>query len=323
MTELLGRRVPPTGVFASNINQAVGAIAGARIAGRSIPADVSLVGYDDDPLCDVPGGAADGDPDAAVRAGPGRRRRADRPGRRLAGPRDITVETAPELVVRESTAPPTVAMMTSAPPSWSRPRARSSWPTWSSTRPNATRCWCGCSRRASAAATSPSWTANGPPPLPIVLGHEGAGVIEAVGEGVDEPASASAWCSPSRRPAAAAGSASRVAPTCAPRRPTAWTRARCATARRDCTAATSACITSRLVSSFAEPRGRACQRRDPGDRPARTRPGVPARLRRDHRRDVCDAPRKRSPWRLGGGVRLRRRRPRGGAGSGADLGATR
>ena len=52
MQELLGRRVPPTGVFASNINQAVGAIAGARLAGRSIPGQVSLVGYDDDPLCD-------------------------------------------------------------------------------------------------------------------------------------------------------------------------------------------------------------------------------------------------------------------------------
>jgi LacI family transcriptional regulator len=47
-----GRRVPPTGVFASNINQAVGAIAG-RPPGRQVdPGQVSLVGYDDDPLCD-------------------------------------------------------------------------------------------------------------------------------------------------------------------------------------------------------------------------------------------------------------------------------
>ena len=33
-----------------------------------------------------------------------------------------------------------------------------------------------------------------PSPLPIVLGHEGAGVVEAVGEGVDESRSASRSC---------------------------------------------------------------------------------------------------------------------------------
>jgi len=105
MQELLGRRVPPTGVFASNINQAVGAMAGARLAGRSIPGQVSLVGYDDDPLCDcleVPltairmplselGRVA---VDALIDQVEG------------AAPRDIVVETAPELVVRGSTAPP-------------------------------------------------------------------------------------------------------------------------------------------------------------------------------------------------------------------------
>ena len=105
MQELLGRRTPPTGVFASNINQSVGAIAGARIAGRSIPGDVSLVGYDDDPLCEcleVPltairmplselGRVA---VDALIDQVKG------------AAPHDITVETAPELVVRGSTAPP-------------------------------------------------------------------------------------------------------------------------------------------------------------------------------------------------------------------------
>lgn len=105
MQELLGRRTPPTGVFASNINQAVGAMAGARLAGRSIPREVSLIGYDDDPLCDcleVPltairmplselGRVA---VDALIDQVEG------------AGPRDITVETAPELIVRGSTAPP-------------------------------------------------------------------------------------------------------------------------------------------------------------------------------------------------------------------------
>jgi LacI family transcriptional regulator len=108
MQELLERRTPPTGVFASNINQAVGAIAGARIAGRSIPAELSLVGYDDDPLCEcleVPltairmplselGRVA---VDALIDQVEG------------ATPRDITVETPPELVVRGSTAPPRAA----------------------------------------------------------------------------------------------------------------------------------------------------------------------------------------------------------------------
>ena len=107
MQELLSRRVPPTGVFASNINQAVGAMAGARLAGRSIPGQVSLVGYDDDPLCDcleVPltairmplselGRVA---VDALIDQVEG------------ADPRDIVVDTAPELVVRGSTAQPEV-----------------------------------------------------------------------------------------------------------------------------------------------------------------------------------------------------------------------
>ncbi len=105
MTELLGRRVPPTGVFASNINQAVGAIAGARIAGRSIPDDVSLIGYDDDPLCDCLSV-----PLTAIRMPLSELGRVavDALIDQVEGsqPHDITVETAPELVVRESTAPP-------------------------------------------------------------------------------------------------------------------------------------------------------------------------------------------------------------------------
>ena len=40
------------GVFVSNINQAVGAFAAVRGLGLGIPADVSVVGYDDDPLAD-------------------------------------------------------------------------------------------------------------------------------------------------------------------------------------------------------------------------------------------------------------------------------
>ncbi len=105
MQELLDRRTPPTGVFASNINQAVGAIAGARMTGISIPGQLSLIGYDDDPLCDcleVPltairmplselGRVA---VDALIDQVEG------------AAPRDITVQTPPELVLRGSTASP-------------------------------------------------------------------------------------------------------------------------------------------------------------------------------------------------------------------------
>jgi LacI family transcriptional regulator len=105
MRRLLARGSPPTGVFVSNINQAVGAMAGARAAGRRVPSEVSLVGYDDDPVgeyLEAPltviamplyelGSAAidslidqiEGDP-----------------------PHDVVIETAPRLVVRASTAPP-------------------------------------------------------------------------------------------------------------------------------------------------------------------------------------------------------------------------
>ena len=97
--------MPPTGVFASNINQAVGALAGARIAGRSSPTTCRWSATTTTPSCDyleVPltairmplselGRVA---VDALIDQVEGSQ------------PHDITVETAPELVVRESTAPP-------------------------------------------------------------------------------------------------------------------------------------------------------------------------------------------------------------------------
>jgi DNA-binding LacI/PurR family transcriptional regulator len=105
MTALLRRRRRPSAVFISNINQAVGAFTAARQLGRSVPGDVSMVGYDDDALADyldVPLttirmplwelGAV------AVNA------LIDQLGGK--GARDIVVETPPELVVRSSTAPP-------------------------------------------------------------------------------------------------------------------------------------------------------------------------------------------------------------------------
>ncbi len=50
MSELLAARPAPTAVFTSNINQAIGALAAAKAAGRHVPEDLSLVSYDDDPV---------------------------------------------------------------------------------------------------------------------------------------------------------------------------------------------------------------------------------------------------------------------------------
>jgi LacI family transcriptional regulator len=103
--ELLARSPRPTAVFSSNLNQAIGALSGARRLGLRVPADVALISYDDDPLAgflEVPlttirmplvelgmlavGALAD-QIDGAE-------------------PCDVEVATAPELVVRASTAPP-------------------------------------------------------------------------------------------------------------------------------------------------------------------------------------------------------------------------
>src|SRR5262249_41746012 len=47
---LLRSRTRPTGVYVSNLNQAIGALACVRRTGLRVPEDVSLVTYDDDPL---------------------------------------------------------------------------------------------------------------------------------------------------------------------------------------------------------------------------------------------------------------------------------
>ena len=105
MTELLRRHDRPTAVFVSNINQAVGAFAAARDLGRAIPADVSVVGYDDDPLADyldaplttirMPLTELGATAVAALIA-------------QLHGEPavDVVVGTAPQLVMRASTGPP-------------------------------------------------------------------------------------------------------------------------------------------------------------------------------------------------------------------------
>jgi DNA-binding LacI/PurR family transcriptional regulator len=52
MGDLLAGQGRPTGVFTSNFNQAIGALAAARDAGLKVPDDVSIVTYDDDPISD-------------------------------------------------------------------------------------------------------------------------------------------------------------------------------------------------------------------------------------------------------------------------------
>ena len=108
MTTLLRRRRRPTGVFVSNINQAVGAFAATRGLGLAVPRDVSVVGYDDDPLADymqaplstirMPlwelGATAVDALIGQLRGQP---------------PRDVVVQTPPALVVRASTGPPPAA----------------------------------------------------------------------------------------------------------------------------------------------------------------------------------------------------------------------
>ena len=46
-TELLALSEPPTAIFASSDVQALGALAAAAEAGRAVPADLSVIGYDD------------------------------------------------------------------------------------------------------------------------------------------------------------------------------------------------------------------------------------------------------------------------------------
>lgn len=105
MVELLGGPIPPTAVFASNINQAIGAFAGARAIGARIPGDVSLVGYDDDPVAEyleAPLTAIAMPLDELGRAA------VDVLIDQIEGspPRDVLVDRAPRLIIRKSTAEP-------------------------------------------------------------------------------------------------------------------------------------------------------------------------------------------------------------------------
>ena len=105
MGRLLQSRARPPGVYVSNLNQAIGALARVRRSGLRVPHDLSLIGYDDDPLTDFLEV-----PLTAIRM-PLRELGAtaiDELARQIDGEpaRDHEVTTAPLLVVRASTAAP-------------------------------------------------------------------------------------------------------------------------------------------------------------------------------------------------------------------------
>ncbi|MDD5423909.1 MAG: LacI family DNA-binding transcriptional regulator [Candidatus Omnitrophica bacterium] len=51
MTALLGAKEPPTAVFVASDEMALGAIKAVKDKGLNVPGDISLVGFDDNPMC--------------------------------------------------------------------------------------------------------------------------------------------------------------------------------------------------------------------------------------------------------------------------------
>ena len=115
MGRLLQSRARPTGVYVSNLNQAIGALARVRRSGLRVPQDLSLIGYDDDPLTDFLEV-----PLTAIRMPLGELGAAaiDELARQIDGEpaRDHEVTTEPLLVVRESTAAPPQEFIPAVPP---------------------------------------------------------------------------------------------------------------------------------------------------------------------------------------------------------------
>jgi DNA-binding LacI/PurR family transcriptional regulator len=105
MVELLTTGERPTAVFTSNFNQAIGALAAARELGLRIPADLSLLTYDDDPISDYLAPPLTGIRMPMHAMG---KAAVDAILARIDGlpAEDVTVPSPPELVLRSSTAPP-------------------------------------------------------------------------------------------------------------------------------------------------------------------------------------------------------------------------
>ena len=103
--ELLSRKLPFTALFAYNDMSAIGAIRAIRESGRSVPEDVSVVGFDDirEAAYHLPSLTTVRQPlremgELAART------LVERIETQKEYPREIAIK--PELVVRESTAPP-------------------------------------------------------------------------------------------------------------------------------------------------------------------------------------------------------------------------
>jgi LacI family transcriptional regulator len=102
---LLAAESRPTAILVSNFNQVFGALAAIRSRGLSIPADVSVIAADDDPVFDFlepPQTAFRRDHDELGTAA------VDALLEQMAGspPRDVELSSPPALIERASTAPP-------------------------------------------------------------------------------------------------------------------------------------------------------------------------------------------------------------------------
>lgn len=105
MRELLGAPQRPSAIFVTNLNQSIGALAAARAAGFRIPEDISIVVCDEDPVNDFLSPRLTAVRMPVEEAGAVA---ADALIGQVQGdaPADVVVPTAPELVLRTSTAPP-------------------------------------------------------------------------------------------------------------------------------------------------------------------------------------------------------------------------
>ena len=182
MLELIAHPARPTAVFIANISQALGAVAAVRESGLGVPGDLSLVCHDDDPVCDyldapltairmplheLGSAAVDALLEQVARratAGPGDRDRADTRATELDGAATTLKVTAAILV--EPGRPLVLDQLDLEPPRRGEVLVR---------------------LLASGICRSDLSLLDGkwPAPLPMVLGHEGAGVVEAVGDDVD------------------------------------------------------------------------------------------------------------------------------------------
>lgn len=102
---LLSDHPRPTGVFASSLSQAIGLLSAVQQLGLSVPTDLSVIAYDDDPLLDflTP-------PVTSIRMPMAELGRvaADALIAQIDGeaPRDVEIAVLPAIVPRSSTAPP-------------------------------------------------------------------------------------------------------------------------------------------------------------------------------------------------------------------------